>query len=222
MKNKQFQPSYFLCPHCGKAIGKIAYFQTFEYKVAKWLDAEVASNSTPGFDVYKSNHFPKLTFQVKYASSFEYHGYATYKQLSWHWISKNKNKTHPDFFILFGLMPKHKESVFLISRSDFYEYASQYQGRYNLRVSAKRISDRGHYKYTPKIWLFNVKNPEKNLVSAILNYKPCAKGSAFMIKLSEHKRDIKRMFDNGMTLVDIGKKYHVSFTSIKRLLHGKR
>lgn len=171
-RSAQFKPVPFRCPNCGHIVGEQAFYQSFEYKAAKWLHGQVAPSATPGYDVHKCDPFPDLTFQIKYANVYFYHAKKhTFPSIRWTWIAKHPQPNQPDFFVLFGLRDSN-EFVFLLSRQEFYDYACRYDdpynhARYNLAVSAKEKSDRANYNYIPKIWRYLVKNPSRNLVSAI-------------------------------------------------------
>ena len=54
---RQFNPVPLVCPHCNHVIGEQACFESFEFKVAKWLKGQVAASATPGYDVWKCEPF---------------------------------------------------------------------------------------------------------------------------------------------------------------------
>ena len=166
MKSKQFVPVPIKCPKCGHIIGYQAFFQSFEQKVAIWLNGKTAPNSQPGYDVHQCKPFPKLTFQVKYASLYKFKSpKRAYTDEMWTWVVKYPQPKEPDFFVLFGLRDQ-KEFVFLVPRDVFFSKATTYKERISLKVSAKEKSDRKNYNYIPWIWEYWIKNPKKNLASA--------------------------------------------------------
>jgi len=168
MTNRQFQLTDLVCPHCGHVIGKQAFFQSFETKVATWLSGETAPVATPGYDVCHCSPFPDLTFQVKYSYCYRFQAKdVKYPQIVWQWHLKRIHPQYPNYFILFGIDEQAEEHVFLLSRSEFINYASYYQNKYHLRVSAKLKSDRQNYNYVPKIWRYVVQSPETRLAEEI-------------------------------------------------------
>jgi hypothetical protein len=168
MTGKQFELVPLICPHCGEEIGEQSYFQSFEYKVAKWLKGKVAPNSTPAYDVWDCEFFPHFTFQIKYARAYQYHAKnKKYPQITWHWKVKNRYDNQPDFFIFFGIGEDDREYVFLIPNEKFFSYSSEFQGSFNLHVSAKLQGEGKRRNYIPKIWNYVVKDPENNLVKRV-------------------------------------------------------
>lgn len=222
--NRQFDTHPLVCPHCGHVIGEQAYFQTFEMKVAAWLQARVAPPSTKGYDVHDSLLVPDKTFQVKYAQAHRYQAATdSYPQISWVWSVKRLDPVTPDFFVLFGIGENQAEYCFLYSREDLLRHAwRRGNGAITLRVSAKEKSDRKHYQYTPKIWRFHVKQPELNLADRINSYQSAQDVSVFMEKHQAHIDEIRTLHAQGMSQKAIGKRFNVSSTTISRILRGVR
>jgi hypothetical protein len=221
--NRQFNPSPLVCPHCGHVIGEQAYFQSFEVKVASWLQARVAPPATKGYDVYDSLLVPDKTFQVKYAQMHRFH--SPKKQFpveTWTWKVKSLDSVHPDFFVLFGIDEDGTENVFLLSRDDYLAYASRSKdGGYFLHVSSKRVSNR-RYAYIPKIWRYLIENPLETLGSSVLTYTPKDQDSMFLEAHKQNIEEIRALYTSGMSQTAIGERYGISQKSVSRLLSGKR
>lgn len=170
--NTQFEQAPLICPNCGHVIGTQAYFQSFEVKVATWLNAEVAPPATRGFDVWHMAGYPDLSFQVKFSRVYKHHPpYKKYPMVTWTFNQKRLDPRHPDFFVFFGLDEDETEHCFLLSRSEFIDYANiSKEGTHYLRVSAKKASDRQNYNYVPKIWRYEVPNPATELRAKVIEH----------------------------------------------------
>lgn len=149
-------------------------FEDYESKVASWLDGELPPQHTPAFDVYHCKAFPSLTFQVKYANFYKYGGSAA-RHMSSQWVF-HQAKWHdvfPHYFVLFGISEDGSESCFCMDRHTFKKHAavSQKRGGRIMQVSPNRVVTRGSgrrsYVYQPWIWDYEVKDPQRNLVSRI-------------------------------------------------------
>jgi hypothetical protein len=160
----------FACPHCGTIIGDVAYFQTFEWKVAAWLKGRVAGVGNKGFDVYKCDPFPELKFQVKYSTIYHFTGNAVrHKQRQWTYFEKFDN-LGADYYILFGL-DEDREHCFLTDREAFLQHACPTgKGGRILQCSPNRFSRIGTKGGQPFIWSHLVDSPEDNLIEAVLRY----------------------------------------------------
>jgi hypothetical protein len=120
MKGRQFQTEALICPCCGFVLGEQAYFQTFELKVAQWLNAKVAPPNEPGYDVYQCASFPNRTFQVKFSNAYRYHNpKVNCDPVTWTWVQKRVDPVHPDYFVLFGIDEEKNEHCFLLTREYF-------------------------------------------------------------------------------------------------------
>jgi hypothetical protein len=169
MKGRQFQTEALICPCCGFVLGEQAYFQTFELKVAQWLNAKVAPPNEPGYDVYQCASFPNRTFQVKFSNAYRYHNpKVNCDPVTWTWVQKRVDPVHPDYFVLFGIDEEKNEHCFLLTREYFLSTAKvDKQGWHYIRGTAKLVSDRKRYRYMPRIWNYVVKSPEHNLLDRV-------------------------------------------------------
>lgn len=222
--NRQFNPVPMVCPCCGYTFGDQAYFQTFEAKVATWLQGKVASTATPGYDVFNTAAHPDWTFQVKYATAHERKDpQKQFPSLTWSWVVKRLDIAHPDFFVLFGIDELSTEHCFLLSRHDFLTAAhAQKDGRYILRATAKKHSDRPNYRYVPKIWQYVVPDPANNLLDRVCRYEPGSIYSTFMQKYMNRADEIRALQAEGLGQKEIGKRLGISQTSVHRILKGGR
>lgn len=220
---RQFEPTPIVCPCCGHVFGEQAYFQSFEAKVAGWLNGKIAPPATPGYDVFDCAELPNITIQVKYSKSWSYQAKdKKVPAISWVWVVKRLDLVSPDFFVLFGIDEADLEHCFLLSREDFLKSAwRRGSGELTLRVSAKEKSDR-RFDYVPKIWRSHVPSPAANLRDAIRNYQNQPEDSMFMEKWKQHSDEIRDMHNSGMSQIAIGKHFGVSQTTIGRILRGVR
>lgn len=231
MKSKQFELVPLFCPHCGRQIGEQAYYQSFEYKVAKWLKGETVPVATAGFDVWKCERFPELTIQVKYAIANHFQPKdKKYPQITWAWISNSQQPKVPDFFVLFGVNGD-TEYVFVLSRAEFFRYARAYKNqfghtKYSLYVCAKEKSDRKNYLYKPKIWRYLVENPSETLESHIIAYQSrIIQGDYTQLPSLEDYIDnlpqaIRELNLLGFTQGELSKWSHLSMSTVGRIVRG--
>lgn len=216
---RQFNPTPLICPCCGHVLGEQAYFQSFEAKVAAWLQARMAPPATKGYDVYDSVLAPNLTIQVKYSVAYRFQSpKKKYPSVNWVWTVKSLDPIYPDYFVLFGII-ENEEYCFLLSRQDFVNYAVPYKGAYTLRASAKQRSDRQNYNYVPKIWRYVVSSPEATLANAIISYIPKSNESVFS---ETHINRILELQSEGLSHHAIAKRIGISQSSVSRLLREYR
>lgn len=222
--NRQFNPVPMVCPHCGHVFGEQAYFQSFETKVAAWLQGKVAPTATKGYDVFDTAAHPDWTFQVKYATAYQRHDASrNYPTLSWTWVVKRLDIAHPDFFVLFGIDETGVEHCFLLSRHDFLSYAHrQKTDMYMVRASAKKRSDRANYRYVPKIWQYAIPDPQSNLLQSVEGYTAGLHYSVSLQQFISRTDEVRAMQDRGMSQKAIANELEISQTSVHRILKGGR
>lgn len=221
--NRQFNPVPMVCPHCGHVFGEQAYFQSFETKVAAWLQGKVAPTATKGYDVFDTAAHPDWTFQVKYATAYQRHDASrNYPTLNWTWVVKRLDIAHPDFFVLFGIDEAGDEHCFLLSRHDFLSYAHrQKNDMYMVRASAKKQSDRPNYRYVPKIWRYVVPDPVNNLLINVECYN-VIDNKAQTVFAQKFTDDIRTLKSEGLSQSAIAQRLNISQTSVHRILKGGR
>jgi len=162
-----------ICPNCGYCLGQQDLFRVYERKVADWLNGEICASLNPNFDVWKCAEFPGLTFQVKFANIYHYTGKAKrHRQAAWPFNQHKMNNDGPDYFVLFGVTDEGQEHCFLLSKDTFVEHSSRNStgGRIML-MTPNRFSRRGgrgrSYVNENKVWKYEVKNPEENLIGRV-------------------------------------------------------
>lgn len=218
-------PKDVMCPNCGHKIGTYSAYETFEIKVAHWLNAETAYTSMPYFDVWHMNEFPDVTFQVKHANA--YHSEER-NRLTWTWMQKVIDPIMPHYFILFGIYHSGEEKCFLLSRAEFLSYASKYSGKSYLRVSAKKEADRAN-RYVPALWKYEVESPEINLRQVVVDREtgklPEVIHQRFRKASDATEQDIEemhRMNISGVSQDRIGDAFNFSRSVTNRIICGTR
>ena len=164
------------CRHCGEFIGYITKFQEYEERVAQWLQGEVSPPMNEGFDVFHCKPFPAKTFQVKFASVYNFGGKTSNRHSTKTWSynqAKWNERTRPDYFVLIGVGEDQSEYIFLLSQDQFLRHASHnstggYIFQCSIRKNVRRGTHQRGYYHTPFIWQYEVRSPESNLVNAVL------------------------------------------------------
>jgi len=162
-------PTSLICPHCRETIiEQPSLAQCFEILVARTLNAKLAGNAQSGIDVYDSELFPELTFQVKFAhASFPKTGYVikrgnkTYQMNnSPRWFWSGNAETLADWYIFFGILKDQAhtfvfaQEIWLAKACDAYLYGRR---RKQLAVIAKKMSKRGKRGMVMnKMWEYEV------------------------------------------------------------------
>jgi len=166
-----------ICPNCGYHLGQQSLSRAYERKAAEWLDGEVCAAFNPHFDVWKCPEFPDLTFQVKFANIYHYSGKARrHRQASWPFNQHTMDSDKPDYFILFGVTDEGQEHCFLLTRDAFKTHSSPNStgGRIML-MTPNQFSRRGgrgkSYVHENKVWKYEVKSPETDLIKRIRDYE---------------------------------------------------
>lgn len=121
-------PTTLNCPYCGHTIKKqLSLTERFEALAATILKAQIAPAGTPGYDLYDSELFPGMTFQIKVSSGPD-----------WQWHSKATE--HADWYICFGILNDLIVFPFAFSTEEWAEttFLSSDNRWRNLRISYGR------------------------------------------------------------------------------------
>lgn len=161
----------FVCPHCGELIidTPLRQFQTYEIKVARWLNGSIPGIGEPDFDVWQCEPFPSLTFQVKFSNLGQpKRGVRMNGQKIWTWQAPKFRPDKPDYFILCGVDEAEKENWFVVPRRAFLAHSgSNGKGGLFMQGNPAQFSRRGQSRRSPgylhenTIWRYHCANPEK-------------------------------------------------------------
>jgi len=164
----------------GNCIKELSLSDAVEWLTADLLHARLAAARNPGFDVYKSELFPNVTFQVKASRPGEAHkiqkivnGRDALWDASPAWTWREANAGNADFYFLYGV---NGESVYpfvvplYIWTKEAYDTGA---GGLILRVSVDQYSRCGRYKRASKrnkFWQYYVKDWPDGLLRRIAFY----------------------------------------------------
>jgi hypothetical protein len=173
-------PKVLTCPSCGQYIKDLTLDESFELLVAEVLAAKVAAARTEGYDVYDSELFPGLTFQVKCAKPGE--GRTTRSVIdgrdcvfegspTWTWFEPVAGGA--DMYIIFGVV-ETQVYPFVVPRCLWFDesYDSGSGGRI-LRISTDQYSRCGRYASSfkrNKLWKYHVPTWPRGLLDLIDYY----------------------------------------------------
>jgi hypothetical protein len=143
-------------------------FQTYEIRVAQWLDGSMPAIGEQDVDVWQCTPFPTLTFQVKYSNM----GAAT-GGMRWTWHAAKFRPDAPDYFILCGICEDTTEAWFVLPRRAMLAHSgSNGKGGLILQGNPQQFSRRGQSARSPgyihenTIWRYHCPDPS-NMIAHV-------------------------------------------------------